>query len=106
MISDSSAASQCSTPASHKLPTKVFFSTKTTRQAFVTQENMLAFPQAELTVKGQGDEVEVTADSFARCVELSGVSEDNFLNHPVFQHMKYPDCNGSFYVFCRIVYPP
>ncbi len=45
-------------------------------QAFVTQENMLAFPQAELTVKGQGDEVEVTADSFARCVELSGVSED------------------------------
>lgn len=45
-------------------------------QAFVTQENMLAFPQAELTISWKDEMLEISADSFARCVELSGVSED------------------------------
>lgn len=45
-------------------------------QAFVTQENMLAFPEAKLTVSWRNGALEISADLFARCVELSGISED------------------------------
>ena len=60
-----------------------------TTTAFLKQENMLAFPDAILTLTVEGDSVTVSTDRFARCVELSAgedgeafgwVFEDNFFD--------------------------
>ena len=45
--------------------------------AFVAKENMLAFPQARLTLSWCEEGLKITTDSFARCVELSGDENGN-----------------------------
>ena len=47
--------------------------------AYVTKENMLPFPAAELELNWDGSELTIKSDSFARCVELSG-DEDGSIN--------------------------
>jgi hypothetical protein len=39
---------------------------------YVTIENMIRYPDAKLTLKQEEDSLVITADRFARCVELSG----------------------------------
>lgn len=41
---------------------------------YVDMERHLPFPQARLSLAVEGDELIVSTDSFARCVELSGLS--------------------------------
>ena len=43
---------------------------------FVDMERHLPFPDARLTIRREGEELIITSDKFARCVELSGVSKD------------------------------
>jgi hypothetical protein len=43
---------------------------------FVDLERNIPFPQAELSLKFTGDKLEISTDSFARCVELSGITRD------------------------------
>lgn len=72
--------------------TEVFSTTATLRH-----ENLLTFPDAELSIETDGDFVTVHTDHFARCVELSAgengeafgwVFEDNFFNLLPFETKK------------------
>lgn len=42
----------------------------------VDMERHLAFPQAKLSLRTEGDALIISTDSFARCVELSGLTPD------------------------------
>ena len=49
---------------------------KVSAEAFVTDENMLAFPEAKLEITLNGDIITVSTDFYARCVELKGISNE------------------------------
>lgn len=59
------------------------------KDTFIEAERYLTFPEARLTTRREGDEIVVTCDRFAHCVELAGgedgqefgwLFEDNFFN--------------------------